>query len=65
MLCTMYEMSKKVLVRVSFDRKLFQKELIKCIKWVKRDERHLLKIWCLTTFVHYQDVIMDAFEQFT
>lgn len=59
----MYEMSKKVLVRVSFDRKLFRKELLKCIRWVKRDERLLLKAWCLATFVQYQDVIMEAFEQ--
>ena len=61
----MYEMSKKVLVKVSFDRKLFRKELTKCIKWVKREERHLLKIWCLTTFVNYQDIILDVFEQMT
>lgn len=59
----MYEFSKQVLQKVSFDRSLFSKELKKAIKWVKKDELTLLKAWCLATFGHmYRDVIMDAFE---
>jgi hypothetical protein len=59
----MYEMSKKILERVSFDRALFSKELMKALKWLKPDEKLLLKVWCLSTFGHtYKDVILDAFR---
>jgi len=59
----MYEMSKKVLTRVSFDRKLFKKELLKSRKWLKPSEWVMLKAWCLATFGHvYKDVIIEAFE---
>lgn len=60
----MYEFSKEVLQKVSFDKKLFRKELIKSKKWLKKEERTLLKAWCLATFGHmYKDVIVDVFEQ--
>jgi len=59
----MYEMSKKVLMRVSFDRALFKKELNKARKWLKPKESLMLKAWCLATFGHvYQDVILEVFE---
>jgi len=59
----MYEFSKKILSKVSFDRHLFAKELIKAIHWVTPSERNLLKIWCLATFGHlYQHEILDAFN---
>lgn len=59
----MYEMSKKVLTRVSFDRVLFKKELNKAKKWLKPKESLMLKAWCLTTFGHvYRDVIIEVFE---
>ena len=61
----MYEFSKQVLQKVSFDRVLFRKELFKVIKWLKKDEALLLKTWCLTTFgTIYRDVITEAFENF-
>ena len=60
---TMYEMSKKVLTRVSFDRALFKKELNKARKWLKPKESLMLKAWCLATFGHvYRDVILEVFE---
>jgi hypothetical protein len=60
----MFEYSKEILTKVSFDRNLFRKELLKAIKWLKADERKLLMIWCLTTFGHkYQDIIAQAFRQ--
>ncbi|NNM95055.1 MAG: hypothetical protein HKL88_06285 [Bacteroidia bacterium] len=60
----MYEMSKKILERVSFDRALFTKELKKALNWVKPDEKLLLKVWCLSTFGHiYKDVIMEVFRK--
>jgi hypothetical protein len=62
----MFEMSKKILEKVSFDRALFKKELAKTLKWLKPDEKMMLKVWCLTNFGHlYKDVIMDAFRHIT
>ena len=62
----MFEMSKKILEKVSFDRALFYKELVKTLKWLKPDEKMLLKVWCLTNFGHiYKDVIVDAFRHVT
>lgn len=59
----MYELSKKVLTRVSFDRKLFKKELLKSTKWLKPKESLMLKAWCLATFGHvYKEVILEVFE---
>lgn len=59
----MYEMSKKVLSRVSFDRRLFKKELLKFKKWLKPRESLMLKAWCLATFGHmHRDIIMEVFE---
>ena len=59
----MFEMSKKILEKVSFDRALFYKELVKYLKWIKPDETTLLKAWCLANFGHmYKDVIMDAYK---
>lgn len=60
----MLEMSKKVLVKVSFDRYLFQKELKKAISWLKEDDSKKLKNWCLASFAMYNDVIMEVFDQF-
>lgn len=59
----MLEMSKTILQRVSFDRKLFRKELLKAIKWLKPGERTLLYAWCLAQFGMYRDVIMEVFRQ--
>ena len=62
----MFEMSKKILEKVSFDRALFYKELVKTLKWLKPDEKTLLKVWCLANFGHiYKDVIVDAFRHVT
>ena len=58
----MLELSKKVLSKVSFDRALFKKELSKSISWLKKDDIHHLKTWCLATFIIYNDLILDAFE---
>jgi hypothetical protein len=58
----MLEMSKKILMSVSFDKTLFRKELSKSIRWVKREERLLLKAWCIAMFGNqYSDVIQEVF----
>jgi hypothetical protein len=60
----MFEYSKENLTKVSFDKELFRKELIKSIKWVTADERKLLLLWCLATFQDkYGSIISQAFRQ--
>lgn len=59
----MLEFCKKVLTNVSFDRKLFKKELNKAIKWVTKEEITQLKNWCIAKFGHiYGDIISDTFR---
>lgn len=59
----MFELSKQILEKVSFDKTLFRKELSKAIKWIRKEEALMLKAWCLATFGHlYRDVIVEAFE---
>lgn len=59
----MLELSKQILEKVSFDRKLFKKELRKSLQWIKPQERLHLKTWCMATFgMMYGDVIMDVFD---
>lgn len=58
----MYEMSQLILQRVSFDKNLFRKELMKAMKWLQPRERALLYTWCLTQFGMYRDVILEVFR---
>ena len=58
----MLELSKKVLEKVSFDRSLFHKELVKAVSWLKKDEVPSLKVWCLASFAMYNDVILEVFD---
>jgi hypothetical protein len=59
----MLEFSKQILQKVSFDRRLFEKELRKAVKWIRKEEVLVLKAWCVATFGHqYQDVIFSVFE---
>lgn len=58
----MYEFSKQILQKVSFDKFLFKKELIKAIKLIKDEEIPLLKEWCMSTFTHYRELIIDTFQ---
>ena len=60
----MLEHSKHILERVSFDRKLFRKELLKAIKWLKKEEAVMLKVWCLSNFVVYTEVINVIYKRF-
>jgi len=59
----MLELSKKILEKVSFDKKLFRKELKKSLNWLKPNEQVLLKTWCLATFgAAYSELITEVFE---
>jgi hypothetical protein len=60
----MLELSKQILLKVSFDRKLFKKELLKALKWITPDEKTILKMWCIASFGElYRDVITEVYEQ--
>ena len=62
----MLEFNKQVLEKVIFDKILFRKELTKAVKWLKGDERLLLKVWCLTTFgSQYRDIIIEVYKNVT
>ena len=62
----MFELSKNILEKVSFDQSLFRKELTKSMKWLQPHEKTLLKVWCLATFGHrYREVIMEVYKNVT
>ncbi len=60
----MLEFSKKILQKVSFDKFLFEKELRKALKWMKKEEEKIaLKTWALATFgAVYSDVILNVYN---
>lgn len=59
----MMEFSKQVLEKVSFDRRLFRKELMKARRWLGQSDQLVLKAWCLATFGHmYKDLILEVFQ---
>ena len=59
----MLDLCKVILVKVSFDRYLFQKELKKAIKWIKNpQELQQLKEWCLREYGNrYSSIIQGSF----
>jgi len=60
----MFELSKSILSKVSFDKALFRKELVKSINWIKPSEKRMLQIWCLATFGNiYKDEIIEVFSK--
>lgn len=59
----MLEMTKYVLKKVSFDKVLFRKELVKATKWLKKEDLLVLQAWCLVTFAgKYEDLIIEVFR---
>tara|TARA_B100001115_G_C15841668_1_gene422183 strand:- start:1058 stop:1243 length:186 start_codon:yes stop_codon:yes gene_type:complete len=59
----MLEFSKKILLKVSFDKSLFKKELKKSATWLDKKDTAKLKIWTLISFVQHKDIITDVFDQ--
>jgi len=59
----MFEYTKQILTKVSFDKNLFRKELTKAIKVLRKDERRLLKIWCVATYAVYSDIVFEVFRK--
>ena len=59
----MLEFCKQVLLKVSFDKELFKKELKKMISLLKKEEVIMLQLWCIATFGHqYRDLIQEVFR---
>ncbi|HMJ69880.1 MAG TPA: hypothetical protein VK508_13340 [Cyclobacteriaceae bacterium] len=50
---------KSILTRVSFDAKLFEKELLKAIKSLIADEIMELRSWCYATFGDQHELILN------
>ncbi len=61
----MLELTKNILVKVSFDQKLFQKELNKALKWITdAEEIKRFKEWCIVEFgTKYPTILNKAFKQ--
>ena len=55
MAISMLEYTKTILEKVSFDRKLFEKELRKAIRYLLEPELKELERWCMERFgLQYQ-----------
>lgn len=50
MALSMLEYTKMILEKVSFDRKLFEKELLKAIRYLIDPELRELERWCMEKF---------------
>jgi hypothetical protein len=55
----MLEYVKKILMKVSFDAKLFEKELRKSIKMIVNEELSELRRWCYNTFGDQHEEILN------
>jgi hypothetical protein len=59
----MLKYTELVLLKVSFNRDLFRKELIKALNWLRIEEAQILKNWCVINFGSvYMDVINEAYQ---
>lgn len=56
----MLEYVKTVLQKVSFDRKLFEKELKKALRNLIPDEVLHLRDWCYARFGHIHEPVLKA-----
>lgn len=58
-MASMLEYIKIILQKVSFDRRLFEKELRKAIRMLMPDEVKRLKMWCYERFSSVHLPILD------
>jgi len=57
---SMLEYSKTILEKVSFDSKLFEKELLKALKMLMPNDRQELQTWVIRTFgLQYQSLFTN------
>lgn len=62
----MLEYVKTILLKVSFDKKLFEKELRKAFKVLLKDEIRQLKKWCYEQFSGvYHRILNQVFSKAT
>ncbi len=62
----MLKYSKTILLKVGFDRNLFEKELAKALNTLPHEEAMALYEWCLEHFGHrYFHSIEKAFERYS
>ena len=60
----MLEYFKTILSKVSFDKRLFEKELRKAIKALIPDEVLELKEWCYAKFgARYEPILISCFTE--
>ncbi len=55
----MLEYFKTILSKVSFDKKLFEKELLKAIKHLITEELKVFKKWCYEQFENVHGAILN------
>ena len=60
----MLSLCKKVLLRVSSNKKLFARELRKSIRYLSGDDLRALKTWCQEQFRQHAELIDSAFRPF-
>jgi len=62
----MLEYTKTILKKVSFSSDLFRKELLKSLRFLKREEIIMLQIWCMISYNDkYADIIREVFRNIT
>lgn len=60
----MFEYSKIILEKMSFDSALFEKELHKAIQGMSREEAKKLEAWCYTHFGReYRELLSRVFTK--
>ena len=60
----MLELCKEILTKVSFDKILFQKELMKALNWLKSEEIDGFREWCLKSFgTKHPEILKVAFKR--
>lgn len=59
----MLEYIKTILQKVSFDKKLFEKELKKAIKMLIPEEVKQLRSWCYERFNSYLSILNRCFAR--
>tara|TARA_B100000767_G_C19240356_1_gene318950 strand:- start:47 stop:247 length:201 start_codon:yes stop_codon:yes gene_type:complete len=55
----MLEFKKRILLKVSFDLFLFEKELKKAFQWLNNTDLEMLKSWCYTNFSGTYTAVLD------
>jgi len=55
----MLDYFKSILTRVSFDARIFEKELLKAIRSLIVDEVQELKAWCYANFGNEHEAILN------